>query len=145
MRGGIRWSPHSSPDDGLGTMAATNHKPPHLSAGLPEQKKRQVKPQSSAPTGSEVASDQETQFNCFWMWWLTSGPQSPVSMTTELQSPVSVTTELQSPVSWQQNHYGLFLWLWWISDQTTTLKPQWSLPPTSELNLPEPDSRFIVS
>lgn len=28
IRGGIRWSPHSSPDDGLGTMATNSHTSP---------------------------------------------------------------------------------------------------------------------
>lgn len=50
MRGGIRWSPHSSPDDGLGTIAATNHKLPHLTAL-----------HWATWTGSQSAKDQSKQ------------------------------------------------------------------------------------
>lgn len=37
IRGGIRWSPHSSPDDGLGTMATNSHTSPQCWATCEER------------------------------------------------------------------------------------------------------------
>lgn len=63
IRGGIRWSPHSSPDDGLGTMATNSHTSPECWATCEERES--CSSAQGKQQGSEVTLEQFHRCSCW--------------------------------------------------------------------------------